>query len=213
MKFVRDKAHCKYESYTKEEIDKVSIIANKDLTEVIESSYFVLGEGVTDNHKAEGSMYAPTDKGTILVNKVREITTNENINGETTTIPIYSIEQIIFATNGFTCRSIQIKKEDMSIRMIGAWNTYSLAGMMSIYSNVLPLYLTVGAGDTVVEPYLTDRWSHYSTFLLSKMIVTDDGDSSEEADSIVVKFTEAGISVKNNGSAEYEVKLLILNVN
>lgn len=190
MKFVRDKAHCKYESYTKEEIDKVSIIANKDLTEVIESSYFVLGEGVTDNYKNGTIPYVPITKGMTLLNTVNESTVNQNVNGENTKIEVYNVDQIIIKGTNLYYRSFQLLKSDKSLRenSMSPWSYKSLGYMPTFDDMPQEIYTD---GGPVYAGYKIDGYKVYvarHSFEFGDSNTCDISADYVTSDTILVKF-------------------------
>lgn len=128
MKFVRDKAHCKYE---------LSVIKNIDLKDIVESGYFVFGEGITDNYKNGNIPYVPLSKGLTLINTVNESS------------EIYNINQIIINGMNLYYRSFQLLKSDKSLRenSMSPWGYKSLGFMptlddisQDIYTDGGPVY-------------------------------------------------------------------------
>lgn len=139
---------CKYDVYTKEKIDEMTIIENKDLKDVLKTGYFILGEGVTDNYKNGNIPYVPISKGLTLINTSVEGTYNENANGSVTKVPCYNINQVIINGSAHYCRSFQVIKEGLTIRenSMSPWSYRSTVTTENIHQDIYTNGGPVNAG-------------------------------------------------------------------
>lgn len=202
---------CKYDVYTKEKIDEMTIIENKDLKDVLESGYFVLGEGVTDAYaNGESIINLLPNKKLPLINTAYKTTANVFNNGTTESVDIYQVNQAMFLGSTIYYRNFQLLQSNLSVRegSMQSWEYEPLNTVFSMWKNVATVNVTVGANSTETTFYPSDDWNYNNTFVLNKKVVSEE--VAQDLDSIKVKLSSNEISVTNESNNECEVTLLLL---
>ena len=139
---------------------KDNTLSNIDLSQCVESGFFVFGEGITDNNVTENSIAVPLNPGVGFMTTVNTFVRRE--------VEYYHMEQAIVTGGVFYVRMVELVKEDLSISRITDWLYRGLSSVMmeerfAPYSG----YLEPGDSQEWEYPDLT-TWNPYSVYVLSK---------------------------------------------